>query len=165
MKYIFTLALAFSSSLIVAQNCNCCSENYRQFDFWLGDWNVYDPAGTLVGTNTIHLVSDSCAIQEHWTSSQGNHGTSLSFYDNGTEKWNQLWIGGQGGPLSISGQPEEGKMIMFTERLYSKQKQAWYIDRITWTNNDDGSVRQHWERSFDEKKSWKTLFDGLYKRK
>jgi hypothetical protein len=26
---------------------------YRQFDFWVGDWDVLDPAGNVVGTNKI----------------------------------------------------------------------------------------------------------------
>jgi hypothetical protein len=35
--------------------------------------------------------------------------------------------------------------------------------RISWTPNDDGSVRQHWESSTDGEE-WTTLFDGLYVR-
>jgi hypothetical protein len=37
-------------------------------------------------------------------------------------------------------------------------------ERITWTPNSDGSVRQHWESSTDNGKSWQTGFDGLYRR-
>jgi hypothetical protein len=36
--------------------------------------------------------------------------------------------------------------------------------RITWTPNPDGSVRQHWEASTDAGKTWTTSFDGLYRR-
>jgi hypothetical protein len=36
-------------------------------------------------------------------------------------------------------------------------------DRITFTPNDDGSVRQHWETSTDGK-TWTTAFDGHYVR-
>ena len=41
---------------------------------------------------------------------------------------------------------------------------AWsQRERITWTPNADGSVRQHWETSTDDGKTWKTSFDGLYR--
>ena len=37
-------------------------------------------------------------------------------------------------------------------------------NRITWTPNSDGTVRQLWEVSKDQGESWQTEFDGLYKR-
>ena len=37
-------------------------------------------------------------------------------------------------------------------------------NRITWTPNADGSVRQHWEASTDGE-TWTTAFDGRYVRK
>jgi hypothetical protein len=38
------------------------------------------------------------------------------------------------------------------------------IDKITWTPNSDGSVRQLWESSTDHGKTWNIAFDGLYKK-
>jgi len=37
-------------------------------------------------------------------------------------------------------------------------------ERISWTPNDDGSVRQLWESSKDGGKSWAVVFDRLYRR-
>jgi len=34
--------------------------------------------------------------------------------------------------------------------------------RITWTPNHDGNVRQLWESSDDDGKTWTTAFDGIY---
>jgi hypothetical protein len=39
------------------------------------------------------------------------------------------------------------------------------IDRITWYNNNDGTVRQVWEKSKDDGDSWNAVFDGLYRKK
>ena len=39
------------------------------------------------------------------------------------------------------------------------------LERITWTSNPDGTVRQHWEQSTDGGKTWTTAFDGLYRKK
>lgn len=38
-------------------------------------------------------------------------------------------------------------------------------NRFTWTENADGTVRQHWEVSKDQGESWQTAFDGLYRKK
>jgi len=38
-------------------------------------------------------------------------------------------------------------------------------NRISWHDNSDGTVRQHWETSADAGKSWQTAFDGLYRKK
>lgn len=37
-------------------------------------------------------------------------------------------------------------------------------DVITWTSNEDGTVRQHWRASKDGK-TWQDVFDGIYSRR
>jgi len=44
----------------------CAAPEYRQFDFWIGDWNVYGPDGSLAGTNDVTRELDGCVLQEHW---------------------------------------------------------------------------------------------------
>lgn len=65
----------------------CCAAEHRQFDFRLGDWEVRDPAGKVVGRN-----------------------------------------------------------------------------RITWQALPDGRVRQLWETSTERGVTWKTAFDGFYRK-
>jgi len=38
------------------------------------------------------------------------------------------------------------------------------VNRITWTPNDDGSVRQLWEVLNVTENKWTIAFDGLYKK-
>lgn len=38
------------------------------------------------------------------------------------------------------------------------------LDRITWTPQEDGRVRQHWQMTNDGGKTWQVLFDGYYTR-
>jgi hypothetical protein len=38
------------------------------------------------------------------------------------------------------------------------------LNRITWTPNPDGTVRQRWDQSTDSGATWTTVFDGLYAR-
>jgi hypothetical protein len=144
--------------------CACCTPEARQFDFWVGVWETYQADGKLAGNNTIIILQDGCVLQENWISSGGGYtGTSYNFYNSRTKKWRQLWIDYQGGNLQLTGELINGNMVLQSEKL-PNQKGEWQIDRITWTPNKDGSVRQHWEASTDDGKTWTTAFDGLYKK-
>jgi hypothetical protein len=137
----------------------CTAQEYRQFDFWLGEWEVFNPAGKPVGRSRIEAVQGGCAIAEHWTSGSGpaNDGTSLNRYDAATKQWEQYWVDAQGGRLFLRGGLHEGAMVLSSSEGQDRQ-------RISWTPYPDGSVRQIWESSADGGASWKTAFDGWYKR-
>lgn len=158
------------SSAVCAQKspnrtCPCCQPEFRQFDFWVGDWETYNPGDTLVGANRIVIMQDSCVIQENWTSARGAFtGTSYNFYNPQTGKWHQTWIDNQGAPLLLSGGLEDGKMVMYSGKMKNQQGKE-YLNRITWTPNPDGTVRQLWEISNDDGKTWSSVFDGEYRRK
>jgi hypothetical protein len=66
----------------------CAAPEYRQLEFWLGDWEVRDGAGVVLGTNLVTLEFDSCVVVEHW-SSKDVTGISMSMYDSATKKWYQ----------------------------------------------------------------------------
>lgn len=167
-KLILFLLLIPTFTVIYAQNnkpCPCCQPEFRQFDFWLGDWKTYKPGtDTLLGTNHIVLLQDSCIIQENWASANpGYTGTSYNFYNPQTQKWHQTWIDNQGGSLFLSGKLEGKSMVLYSEPLQTPNGKP-YTNRITWTPNANGTVRQHWEVSNDEGKTWSTAFDGVYKK-
>ena len=101
---------------------------------------------------------------ENWTSATpGYTGTSYNFYNPNTKQWEQVWIDNQGQPLYLKGNREGNQMILYSDEMTNAQGQQ-YTNRVSWTLNEDGSVRQHWETSPD-KVTWTTVFDGLYKRK
>ncbi|MBL7863990.1 MAG: hypothetical protein JNK10_03885 [Cyclobacteriaceae bacterium] len=147
------------------QGCACCNEKAKQFHFWLGNWETFNPAGKLVGTNNIVLQQGGCVMQENWTSTGGPYtGTSYNFYNTATGKWNQQWIDNMGGSLQLEGEFNGTQMILKSKETKKRNGQL-QIDRITWTPNPDGTVRQLWEASTDQEKTWTVAFDGLYKRK
>lgn len=41
---------------------------YRQFDFWIGDWEAFNLKGKKAGDSKISLILDSCVILEEWSS-------------------------------------------------------------------------------------------------
>ena len=155
----------FSPLAAQSQNsCPCCTEVYRQFDFWLGDWQAVDTAGNVLGHNHIVRMQDSCVIQENWSSARGPYtGTSYNFYHSGEKVWKQLWLDNQGGYLELEGKFEDGNMVLWSQSLTDQQGRS-YRNRITWTPLDDGRVRQHWQVTYDDGDTWQTAFDGYYER-
>lgn len=138
----------------------CQSPEFREFDFWLGDWNVESPASPgSVSRNRITSINGGCTIHESYTTPLGYEGTSLNFYDAARKVWHQTWIDNQGGAAYLEGGLQGKEMVLST----NTDPQA--VNRITWTPLDDGRVRQHWEATADGGKSWTTVFDGYYSRR
>jgi hypothetical protein len=137
----------------------CTDAVFRQFDFWLGEWDVYGAGGRKAGHNVITAAEGDCVIIENWTAASGNTGTSLNFYDRADRKWHQSWMERGGVALRLSGEFSDGHMRLQTEPTTGP---ARAINRITWTPASDGSVRQYWDTSMDRGKTWQTAFDGTY---
>lgn len=145
------------------ERSEACSEPaHRQFDFWSGDWEVRNPAGQLVGSNRIEIILGGCALTETWTSAGPHRGVSINFYDESTTRWHQTWIGNDGQALYLDGSWQNGQMVLRGAGVARDGTKR--IERITWTPNADGSVRQHWEISTDGAE-WRTVFDGKYVRR
>jgi len=144
---------------VAAPTCN--SEEYRQFDFWIGTWSVTE-GGQAAGQNTIETDLKRCALFESWSSVDGSRGRSINFYDRERRRWHQTWIDDRGGALELDGGLVSGSMVLEGERLDAKARTP-VRHRITWTPQRDGSVRQHWQIRKGEQSNWETVFDGLYK--
>lgn len=136
----------------------CSSAEYRQFDFWLGEWDVMQN-GKIAGRNRIRSILDGCAISEEWSGTGGFKGTSLNFYNAENKRWHQTWIDSQGQSLSLDGQIEGASMA-----LQGTGADGTSRHRITWTPMDDATVRQFWQVQNAAGGEWKTLFDGRYTR-
>ena len=137
----------------------CTAPEAKQFDFWIGDWDVTLPDGNIAGHNRIEAILDGCALAEHWQGAKGLRGASYNAYDAPAKMWRQFWVDAQGNVLGLEGRFADGKMVL---RSTSRGK---HIDRITWTPNADGSVRQLWETSEDGGTTWVSAFDGTYRKK
>jgi hypothetical protein len=165
MKNTILLVIFMTSFFLNAQTnpCNCCTEKHSEFDFWIGSWVVTNPDGTAAGTNTIDKIQDQCVLRENWTSAAGNFtGTSSNFYNAITNQWEQVWIDNQGGNLHLKGNRINNQMILRSDKLKNSKGEPFY-HKVTWTLNDDGSVRQYWETITNEKEIT-VAFDGLYKK-
>jgi len=143
----------------------CIADEYRHFDFWLGEWDVTAAGSTQpTASSKISSQQGGCVILEEYTAG-GFTGMSINFYDNVTERWHQSWMSNAGSAVYLEGGlNDKGEMAMSDEGMTSHEVSG-NIGRTTWTPNDDGSVRQHWESSTDGGKTWTTVFDGTYTKK
>ena len=164
---LFTASILISSLNIHSQNSKqapCSSKEYKQFDFWLGNWEVFDVKNKLIGTNRVVKMPNACAIQENWASTPGpSLGTSYNYYNAQDKSWNQLWIDNTEGSLELKGKKINNKMIL-KSALVTGKKGAFY-NQITWTDHLDGTVQQLWELKDKNNNVVKEVFRGTYKKK
>ena len=147
----------------------CSVAERRQFDFWLGEWEVTGAKGNVAGHSRIESLLGGCAIAEHWSSATGggaNDGKSYNLYNADLKQWEQFWVDASGSRLHLRGGLVDGNMVLEGRQdLADPSTGVHRRERITWTPNADGSVRQLWQASVDEGKTWTTAFDGLYRRR
>lgn len=148
-----------------AQRPTCEAPEHRQFDFWVGDWDVTGPNGSKAGENHITRILSDCVLLEEWTGATGGVGKSFNVYDRTRKVWHQTWVDASGTLLQLEGKLVDGAMVL--EGTTVGANGATVMHKVTWskqgTNPD--RVRQHWETSRDGGQTWTTSFDGLYTRK
>ncbi len=161
MRLGIILIFAFGGLQLQAQPAASAEDRGRDFDFWIGTWKVY-AGDQLAGINRITPILNGGVLQENWSGNNGNSGTSLNYFNPNLKKWQQNWVWANGVSVTYTGEREGNSMVMSAKRKNAKGEP--YLQRITWTLNEDGTVRQHSEGSKDRGRTWKTLYDLLYRR-
>jgi len=143
----------------------CTAPEHRQFDFWVGYWDVY-PTGRdkLVAHSLIENLYDGCVIRENWMPLKGSGGSSLNSYFPDEKLWRQAWADSSNGWGTFEGSLENGAMILSGDWKNANGPGTSAFSRTTWSLNPDGSVRQHGEVRGADGKSWSTSFDFTYRR-
>ena len=148
-----------------AQPPACTAPEYRQFDFWVGSWDVY-PTGKdkVVARSLIEKLYDDCTIRENWRPGSRQGGGSLNAYRPEQKVWKQVWTDSGNGWGVFEGKFENGAMVLsgWWEGINGPGTKAF--TRTTWTANSDGSVRQFGEARSNDGKSWSPAFDFTYRR-
>lgn len=156
---------------INAQKTPCTTNPvYRQFDFWIGEWEVYAKNGKKAGDSKIELILDSCIILENWESANANNnfqyaGKSFNTYNALTKQWQQTWVDNAGGTTEfLEGHYEDNKMV-FKTKPFRITNDTIAVRRLTFFNLAFDKVRQFAEISKDNEKTWTTEYDLEYRRK
>jgi hypothetical protein len=148
---------------LLAQTVPCQSSEFHQFDFWIGDWEVQDPQGNVVGRNLVTREQDGCLLIEHWIASAGGQtGTSFNYYDVQDRLWHQLYIDNSGNAEAfpaMAGTLTNAKMVLLTDPSKTS------ISRWTWYTLAPNKVRQMAEQSTDNQKTWTITWDSVYVKK
>lgn len=141
----------------------CSADEFRQFDFWIGHWSVQGANSPVPNAeNRITREAHGCFVREEYHNGQGYTGSSTNWYDRSTGQWNQLWIDNSGLVLRLAGGLDApGKMVLEGLRVTGDGTEV--TDRITWTDQGDGTVRQYWQASTDGGATWQVAFDGVYR--
>jgi hypothetical protein len=134
----------------------CSASAYHQFDFWVGDWDVFEEGGSVKEAHAIVTwVQNGCGLREQYNGTDGSSGESLSMYDPTTAQWQQTWVSNRGQIVLIQGNLQDQSMVLGgTDHSPAGRR----LVRGVWSPEKNG-VRETAERSSDDGKSWAPWFD------
>lgn len=170
MKKSLLLISIFMLTKVFAQTAPCSSNPvYRQFDFWIGQWDVYSTDGKKAGSSKISLILDSCIILEEWTSTasqKGNvyAGKSFNTYNAASSQWQQTWVDNAGGTIEFLEGKFENNSMKFRTRPFVFSKDTMAIRKLTFYNLSADKVRQLGEISKNNGANWSTEYDLEYRK-
>ncbi len=140
---------------------------HRQFDFWVGEWEVKatnNLAGPSIAASSIQRLENGCLIYENWMpNGAGGTGKSFNVYNRAKGKWQQTWVAAGGGVFDFIGEYKDNEMRYTGVSVGTNGQKI--LHRLTFYQVNKDQVRQVWESSSDEGKTWTSLFDGTYFRK
>ncbi len=145
-------------------------KTYRQFDFWLGNWEAFNLKGTKAGDSKISLILDSCIVLEEWTSTsapggRSYQGKSFNTYNAVTRQWQQSWVDNVGGSTNYFFGKFEGDKMVFQTAPVKTIKDTVVVMKLSFFNLGPDKVRQLGQISKDNGKTWATLYDLEYRRR
>ncbi|MBL7723501.1 MAG: hypothetical protein JNK27_05095 [Chitinophagaceae bacterium] len=168
-KLLFTTSITFFVVVVMAQK-PCSRPEFRQFDFWIGEWEAFGVKGAKAGDSKISVILDSCVILEEWTSANAQQGLiysgkSFNSYNAATKQWQQTWTDNTGNTTEfLRGEGSNGKIIYYADKVTGPDGKQ-FMRRLTFTKLDNNKVRQFGELSNDGGKTWIVEYDLEYRRK
>ncbi len=148
----------------------CADPVYRQFDFWLGEWEAFGLNGQKAGDSKISLILDSCIVLEEWTSANINRGIryagkSFNTWNATSRQWQQTWVDNAGGSTEYLEGRFDANKIVFKTKSFPFSKDTMALRQLSFYNLGPDKVRQHGEISKNNGLSWNTEYDLEYRRK
>jgi ketosteroid isomerase-like protein len=144
----------------LAKNANCTSPDHKQFDFWVGDWEVFEADGTTKAADVrVEKILGGCVLHEIYGDTTGLHGESFSAYDTQRKIWHQTWVTNLGQLLLIDGAAKDGALEF--DGALDRANPASRVHAI-WKPIADG-VRETAVTSTDDGRTWKQWFDLIFR--
>lgn len=123
----------------------CTSAESRQFDFWLGEWEVSPTvatSGATIAESSITLHDQGCVIIEHWRPFGGGHGHSINVFDATDNKWHQTWADSNGQRTEFAGAVDAERVLRLDVLGPPQQGQPPGHRRMNFQRIDADTVRQ-----------------------
>ncbi|MGE0816449.1 MAG: hypothetical protein AB7O93_24125 [Vicinamibacterales bacterium] len=177
------VALALTASLqplaspAVPPTFDCTGPEYRQFDFWVGEWDVVPnpkttppPKGTPPARepalNVVTKTQGGCVVLETWDDRQGGTGQSFNIYDRVTKEWHQIWVSNTGGLHFYRGGLHDGRMVYLGEVPLgpAMRVQGRRTVRLSFEPRGPDTVRQFSE-TLNSDGTWSVNYDLIYTRR
>jgi hypothetical protein len=164
---IFLVVVASSSSdasaeAVKSPPSHCDTAGHRQFDFWVGEWDVYRAdTDRLVAHSTIERLYAGCAVRENWSPFKGTPGGSLNVYRPASREWRQVWTDADNELHEYRGR-WDGRKLVFKGNAADSASVARPV-RMTFEPLPDGSVAQTgyaWDR---KKGAWALEYKFIYR--
>ncbi len=140
----------------------CLSAEHLQWDFWIGNWDVFDADHPANPVARVHVdrILDGCVLREDYQDADGHKGQSFSIYDAGKKMWHQSWVTSRGELLLLDGGLEAGDMVLSATETSAEGKAK--LIRGVWKPLAEG-VRETAVTSMDGGKTWIPWFDLLFR--
>ena len=124
----------------------CATPQHHQFDFWLGEWQVFDAAtNQLVAFDRIEKLYEGCIVQQSMNfvtdlyrrpgAAYRLAGISVNRYDG--EAWMEMWADNQWGAIALRGAPDAAAAMVLKTITPSRHRDL----KIVWETHPDGSIR------------------------
>ncbi|MGE0179140.1 MAG: hypothetical protein AB7O91_04900 [Sphingomonas sp.] len=142
----------------------CATPEHRQFDFWIGYWDVY-PANSerMIAHSLIERRYAGCAIRENWLPLGREGGGSFSGWRSGERRWRQTWVDSGGAWVEFQGGMQGDAMVLTGEWAGVNGPGTTALVRMTYTRQEGGVVRQLGEASTDGGATWGPAWDYYYR--
>jgi hypothetical protein len=140
----------------------CASPSYRQFDFWIGDWDVFDVDNPAIKVARVRVepILNGCVLREDYAGADGHEGQSFSIFDASRQLWHQTWVTNNGQMLVIEGGMHGAEMVLSGVDHTDNGKLRSV--RGVW-KPVSGGVRESATRSTDNGATWSPWFDLLFR--
>ncbi len=160
LSAFLALASSFTSQQASTQQPRCESvSEYRQLDFWVGDWDVTSE-GEKVAASSIQRILGGCVIFENYSQGAAFEGKSFTFYDSALKQWRQTWVDNSGTVSEFNGSFKDGSLHL--EGVTHRNNGATVMRRMTLSTLPERRVRQFSQRSLDGGKTWLLAYDFVY---
>jgi hypothetical protein len=158
----FTAPALAAPPAVTPASSSCTAQEYRQLDFWIGDWNTFETDARdqpSIARARVAPIAEGCAIHELYEQGDGLIGDSILSYDAVRKQWQQTWVTNRGSLMVLWGNFKDGALILEGEAHLRDGKSV--MQRITWKAQDDG-VRESAVLSRDGGKTWTAAFDVVF---